>query len=125
MDPSNLGIFRMIDRRLAWADQRQKLLAQNVANSNTPGYLPRDLAPFEAWEKRPALAATAPLHLAGTGTAVGEANERPRSRTITGNGVAIEDQLLRVADTSNIQELSLNLHRRYAAMLRTAYGRNV
>ena len=31
------GVFDLAEQRLAWLDQRQRMLAQNVANANTPG----------------------------------------------------------------------------------------
>ena len=42
MDPTetgvaDIGLFRLAERRLAWVARRQELLAQNVANANTPG----------------------------------------------------------------------------------------
>ena len=46
MDPKTIGLFDLAERRLAWADQRQTVLAQNIANVNTPGYKPHDLRSF-------------------------------------------------------------------------------
>ena len=45
MDPKRIGLFDLAERRLAWADRRQAVLAQNIANANTPGYKPHDLHP--------------------------------------------------------------------------------
>ncbi len=123
MDPTDLGIFHLAEQRLAWVDRRQRLLAQNVANANTPGWQPRDVTPFQAALASPGLSQTSPLHQAPTGRTAGETQPRPHSKSINGNAVSIEEQLGRVADTAGIQELTLNLHRRYAAMLRTAFGR--
>ena len=123
MDPTDIGLFRLAERRLAWADQRQRLLAQNVANADTPGWQPRDLSPFQAVLAGPGLATTQPSHKPATGRAAGETPRPSHSRGPNGNTVSIEEQLVRVADTAAIQELSINLHRRYASMLRTAFGR--
>ena len=38
MDPKRIGLFDLAERRLAWTDQRRGVLAQNIANANTPGY---------------------------------------------------------------------------------------
>ena len=46
MDPSNLALFNLADRRLAHIGQRQEVLAQNIANADTPGWKSRDLKPF-------------------------------------------------------------------------------
>ena len=127
MDPTDIGLFQLAGRRLAWAGQRQAVLAQNVANANTPGYRPRDVAPFAAVlaQASPGLALTASNHMqAQPGPAEGSPHHaRPRERAPDGNAVSLEDQLMKVADTSSTQELALGLYRKYAGMFRTALGR--
>ena len=46
MDPGKLALFRLAEQRLAWLDRRQEVLAQNIANADTPGYAARDLPAF-------------------------------------------------------------------------------
>lgn len=123
MDPTDIGLFRLAEQRLAWADQRQQLLAKNVANANTPRYQPLDMAPFSAALKTPGLAQTTPQHLAGTGRAAGEAAIRAQERSPSGNTVSLEDQLSKVADTASTHEMVLNLHHKYQSMMRLALGR--
>jgi flagellar basal-body rod protein FlgB len=36
----------LAERRLGWLETRQRVLAQNIANADTPGYRPRDLTDF-------------------------------------------------------------------------------
>lgn len=38
MDPTDFDIFDRVDKRMHWLDQRQSLLAQDIANSNTPSF---------------------------------------------------------------------------------------
>ena len=123
MDPTDIGMFRLAEQRLAWVDRRQRLLAQNVANANTPGFVARDLAPFAAAMAGGTLAQTSARHLPGPGASGAEALTRPQARSPNGNAVSIEEQLGQVADTAGIQELAINLHRRYQTMVRTALGR--
>lgn len=132
MDPNavgsaDIGLFRLAEQRLAWVGRRQELLAQNVANANTPGYQPRDLPPFAkalaSVGPAAALARTDPMHIAMTSTLQSGQPTRPRERSPDGNGVSMEDQLTKVADTSNTQELVANLYRKYQGMFRTALGR--
>ncbi len=124
---TDIGLFRLAEQRLAWVGRRQELLAQNVANANTPGYQPRDLAPFAKAlanaDPSAALVRTDPKHIAVTGTLQSDRPTRPRERSPDGNGVSMEDQLTKVADTSNTQELVANLYRKYQGMFRTALGR--
>ncbi len=44
---SDLPIFSMLRTRMNWHQERQRLLAENVANADTPGFRPRDLAPLD------------------------------------------------------------------------------
>lgn len=135
MDPTDIGLFRLAERRLAWVDRRQELLAQNIANADTPAYTARDLPPFERALQRTApgtipgtasaLSQTSPLHLAGTGAATGGsvAPTRPHERTPDGNAVSIEEELTKVADTAGMHDLTSGLYRKYMGLFRTALGR--
>ena len=38
MDLSQRAPLALAERRLAWLDARQRVLAQNIANADTPGY---------------------------------------------------------------------------------------
>ncbi len=120
-----MGLFDLAERRLAWVDQRQALLAQNVANANTPGYAARDVTPFAQVlaQASPALARTSPMHLAGNLSGAGGAAPRPHERAPDGNAVSMEEQLTKVADTAGVQALTLNLFHKYAGLFRIALGK--
>ena len=126
MDPLRIGVFQVAEQRLAWADRRQQVLAQNVANISTPGFQAKDVAPFGAMlTASPALAQTAPGHLPGAAVQPGQARADTlrTGRAPDGNSVSVERELGAIADTSGIQELALNLHHSYQAMFKTAFGR--
>ena len=42
---SDIPILSMLRTRMQWAQERQRVLAENVANSDTPHYRARDLTP--------------------------------------------------------------------------------
>src|SRR5262249_21970299 len=46
MDTSQIPLFAMLRQRLGYLGERQRVIAQNVANTDTPGYAPRDLKAF-------------------------------------------------------------------------------
>ena len=124
MDPTQLNLLDMANRRLAWLDQRQGVLAQNIANASTPGWVPKDLPPFAASlaaETGTTLARIDPAHLAGTAHDIltGVAT-RPTARAPDGNAVAIDQQLAAVADSQTAQELVLNIYKTYLGMFNTA-----
>ena len=45
MPITDIPILSMLRERMEWHQERQRVLAENVANSDTPGYHARDLAP--------------------------------------------------------------------------------
>ena len=63
MPISNVSIFSMLRTKMQWHQERQRLLAENVANADTPKFQPRDLAP-------PALDRMQPAPVLGLGYAV-------------------------------------------------------
>ena len=44
---TDIPILSMLRTRLQWSQQRQAVLAENVANADTPSYRSRDLAPLK------------------------------------------------------------------------------
>ena len=126
MSNDGMGMFDLAEKRLAWIDKRQGLLAQNIANANTPGYVAKDLQPFAKTLARalPDLAMTNPAHLTGT-SSVGRTDPTilPSERAPDGNAVSIEDQLTKVADTDGAQALVTNLYKKYLGLYRIALGK--
>ena len=47
MPISDIPIFSMLRTKMQWHQERQKLLAENVSNADTPKFKPRDLAPLK------------------------------------------------------------------------------
>ena len=124
MDPTDIGLFHLAKERLAWVDRRQQLLAQNIANANTPGYQPHDLKNFSGVLRAVDLSQSSPMHMASVSHEAGEFLSHGAERAPAGNQVSIEAELSKVADTAGIQELVLNLQRSYAGMFRTVIGRS-
>ena len=44
MTVSDMSYFKALNTRMTWLTARQQVLAENVANANTPGFLSKDLA---------------------------------------------------------------------------------
>ena len=125
-DVSGIPLFALADRRLAWIDQRQQLLSQNVANADTPGWRARDLRPFAALLGKPpiTLAGTegATLAAGGATDAAGAATP-PGEVAPDGNGVVLDKELLKVAETDTAHELTTSVVQAWIGMFRTAIGR--
>ncbi len=129
MDQKRIGLFDLAERRLAWADQRQAVLAQNIANANTPGYKPHDLKSFATTlDKAGAVtpARTQPNHLAGTVAAAASNGvvDRTHMQSPDGNAVALDEQLVKVADTETTHALVTTIYKAYLGMFNIALGRS-
>ena len=124
-------LVSMLKTRMHWHQTRQKLLAENVSNADTPGFQPKDLraptfAPNGAVTGG-ALAAvrTDPSHLVA---ASGRAGEDPRNAgrfevTPSGNAVSLEEEMLKVAQNQSDYQMAASLYQKSLQMLRTAVGR--
>lgn len=122
-----LPLVSMLRDRMQWHQARQKVLAENVANANTPGFQPKDLRQSSgAPTPRPAavmIERTNPLHLASaSATEVGTASA-PRFETKpSGNAVSLEDEMMKVAENQSEYQLAASLYQKSLSMLRAAAG---
>jgi flagellar basal-body rod protein FlgB len=128
MGAMDIALFNLAEQRLAWADRRQEVLAQNIANANTPNWRSRDLVPFAAMLSHTqtiGMARTQANHLDGVGGGPVpiKTEASPTSRSPNGNTVTLDEQLTKVADTDTTQALVTNLYKSYLGMFRTVIGR--
>jgi flagellar basal-body rod protein FlgB len=132
MDLTKIPVFAAIGKRMEWLNQRQKVLAENVANANTPNFRPSDLAPQTFRDlvagssgKRVAMAGTSAGHIAGRpAPAAGLVKGKATDVSPSGNAVVIEEELMKVSETQANYALMTNLYRKHIGMLKTALGRH-
>ena len=124
MDPTDIGIFSLAARRLDWLDRRQTVLAQNIANVDTPGYTPRDLPPFAATlaDAAGTLRRTSSRQLPGVTRDLLAGGAQPEARAPDGNAVSLDTQLKDIADTATDQQLATTLYAKYLAMFQLTLG---
>ena len=132
MDIQGIGLFRMISQQLRWLGQRQEVLSQNLANSDTPGYQARDVEPIGFGDALRQVAAVRPAvtqagHLQGKAadpTAAKMKTIVPWEVSPDGNGVVLEQQMTALAETQADYQMATELYRKQVAMLKTAIGSN-
>ena len=133
---TDISILSMLRTRLQWAQERQRVLAENVANADTPNYRGRDLAPlkFEAPNEVAAtpvaavsLIRTESGHIAG----IGPSNSPFRSESKgpyevrpTGNTVSLEQEMMKVAANQMDYQAATALYTRSLRLIKTALGKN-
>ncbi|MGC2856121.1 flagellar basal body rod protein FlgB [Novispirillum sp. DQ9] len=134
MDFDKLSLFRMARMRMDWLKQRQKVLAENISNADTPGYRAKDIRELDfkrmaldAVEKAPGPAVTNPGHVSGGLPDIGPYRQITERRTfetsIDGNPIVLEEQMENMARTRSSYTLTLSLLRKNMQMLNAALGR--
>jgi flagellar basal-body rod protein FlgB len=131
MDLNNLKLFKMALTRMDWAAQRQKVLAQNISNADTPDYRPKDLKQVNfkdvlkgQMDVRVPVARTDARHLKGTIPEAEPFRENAVRKTFEespdGNQVVIEEQMQKVSDTRADYNTAVQLMQTHMKMLRIA-----
>ena len=141
MDVSKIPIMQALTKRMSWLHRKQGVLAQNIANADTPDYKPNklkeqtfdsllDLAPGGgAIRNKVALRRTDARHFSVTGeTMIGgrvvEERQEDLETTPTGNSVVIEHQMMDLTNTQVEYGMIVNLYKKNMALLKSAIGRS-
>ena len=128
MSITDLPLLSQIKGRLTWLDERQRVIAENVANADTPGYASRDLsqpADFAAALRQGGglrMTRTSAMHIAPAGpVAHFQAKAAPDSETtLDGNSVVVEEQMLKMAESRMAYDAAIGLYQKSMQMLRLA-----
>jgi flagellar basal-body rod protein FlgB len=132
VDLANTPFFGMLRARLDQLSERQRLIAENIANASTPGYRPRDVdtAGFEramasaaqARSGATTIARTNPGHMSpGGGSLQASVVTRDDSETtMDGNAVVLEEQMARAAETRMAFETGIALYQKGLELVRMA-----
>lgn len=129
MDLSKQPLFRLMTDRMAFLGQRQKVLAQNIANADTPNYQARDMKPFnfraqiESEARRVVPVATQERHLPPVSKPEPfkvEKIRKPYETSVSRNGVVLEEQMSKVAETQVDYQMTAQLYRKYVDMMKAS-----
>ncbi|MCX5618112.1 flagellar biosynthesis protein FlgB [Bombella sp. TMW 2.2543] len=117
-------LLNLAERRMSWLQNRESVLAGNVANANTPHYSPKDVSPFQGVLNAAhgvALKRTNPAHMLGP---AGEthAHKQGGRASLDGNRVVLEDELGKIAQTSDQQRFATTVYGRYMGLYGMALG---
>lgn len=132
---SDIPILSMLRTRMNWGQERQRVLAENIANADTPNFRPHDLAPPK-FDSAPAIASggptvmlarTEPGHLAGPDGGSAEfrgQNTKGYEIQPTGNAVSLEDEMMKLAANQMDYQAATALYTRSLNMLKIAIGKS-
>lgn len=128
---SDLPILSMLRTKMEWHQARQKVLAENVANADSPEFRPHDLK-MPDFERRMQPVSTVSLmrtesdHIAGTAmSAPGFRSQTQGGYEIrpTGNAVSLEDEMIKVAANQMDFQAATALYTHSLNLIKTALGK--
>ncbi len=140
MTIQDIGLFQAIGAKMDYLNQRQSIIAQNVANSDTPGYRPQDLVDVnfadmlrEQTQSSNGVPAVRQVSIAATDNGhIGGVNESANVRSAksrepyevapAGNAVIMEEQLIKAGQNAMDYNLMLSVLQKEVGMIRTALG---
>lgn len=133
MRPDDIPVLGILRQALGYHSDRQRVIAENVANANTPGYVPDDIPQSEFARalsgaqstSRVTLNASEAGHIQGrvssTGSGAWRAVAAPDSETtINGNAVVLEEQMVRSGENRMRFETALGLYQKSLSLIRMA-----
>ncbi len=135
MTIQDIGLFQAIGAKMDFLNQRQSIIAQNVANADTPGYRPKDLVDVDfssMLEKKAtgnvnlvSVATTDDQHL-GNPNATGDVNSRKQRDTYevapAGNAVIMEEQLMHAGQNAMDYNMMVNVYQKQIGLFKIALG---
>jgi flagellar basal-body rod protein FlgB len=137
MSLDQIPVFGVLRGSMHMLTERQKLLAENIANADTPGFTPRDVDQ-KSFQKALASAVGGrsshalglktsnskhfQAHGASSGAlgAVAIKNAPNSETTLNGNSVVLEEQVASLADTRMRYETAVGLYQKSLSLIRLA-----
>lgn len=134
MTMDNIALFKALGAKMDYLNQRQRIISQNIANSDTPGYQPKDLKKVDfsavlkdvsGEGKNVSIRTTKGNHLPAGGD-IADPKSAKQKETYevapAGNAVIMEEQLINSGQNVMDYNLMTNLYQKNVNMIRTALG---
>ena len=131
MSLADITLFSMLRGRLGYLSEQQKVVAQNIANAETPKYTAQDLKPFgfKAHLKAQApvmMAVSQPGHMTpksqrgGLGAAYKAVRTPDSETTLNGNTVVLEEEMIKMSDARINYDAAITFYQKSMSLLRMA-----
>jgi flagellar basal-body rod protein FlgB len=134
MTLDEIPLFAMLKSKLSYTNERQRLIAQNIANADTPDFAPVDLKPFSFQQALNGTSAGSgsgglemqrsdPRHMASRRAPAGPAKAVTSADTearLDGNQVVLEDQMMKMSEARQDYDTAITFYTQALNLLRTA-----
>lgn len=131
----NLGLMKALNAKMGYLNHRQRVISQNIANADTPGYQAKDLSEIDFGSLLDKVSSTKKkinvridstneMHMPAPGaTHGGEAKEQRKGLyevSPSGNAVVMEQQLINSNRTMIDYNMMSNIYKKQLSMMKTA-----
>jgi flagellar basal-body rod protein FlgB len=134
MSITDIPTLSVLRTKMQWHQERQRLLSENVANSDTPNFKPRDLVAPKFDDSGATVDSMGPLSLVRTSAAhiapsYGGSNEFDQNRRVgfetrpAGNAVSLEEEMMKVSSNQMDYAAVTQLYSKSLEILKTAIGK--
>jgi flagellar basal-body rod protein FlgB len=140
MRPDDVSVLALLRQSMSFNTERQRVISENVANANTPGYTAKDLDESEFnravqrqlrgheagnGPSRVRMLTSEAGHMSGSAGGSASRNwgttDAPDSETtVNGNSVVLEEQMVRAQETRMQYESALTLYQKSLGLIRMA-----
>ena len=124
-----LTLIKMASAMARHASARHRVIAENVANADTPGYQARDVKPFSHYvNEELTLKATRPQHFGAGGPLASSqlpaaTMDETVQTTANGNSVSLEREMLKGVESQGQHTLAMTIYRKTHDLMRLGLGR--
>lgn len=123
-----LNVFNIAYSMATHAGKRQALVAENIANADTPGYHAKDIKPFKeiyaAGSAHGGMTVTRASHLNGGDELSWAVTTNDSAVDPNNNSVSIEEEMLRGVETKRQHDRAMAIYKSSMNVLRSSLGRN-
>ena len=131
---NDFPVLSALRTKMQWHQERQRVLSENVANSDTPNFKPRDLVEpkFDstgavAGSMGPlAMTRTSAAHITTASADAGDFDQNKRTGFQTrpaGNAVSLEEEMMKVSANQMDYAAVTSLYSKSLHLLKTAIGK--
>jgi len=127
MGSSVSGLIDLLTQKMSYLNQKQAVLAENVANVDTPNYKQLELKPFtfgDALKQASVgMTVTDPRHITPASMAGANAHtiqSKDTETTASGNSVDIETQMMEVSKTNADYQTMASIYHKMTGLVKIA-----
>ena len=144
MNLDEIPLFSMLRGRMSYLAERQRVIAENVANADTPGYKPRDMKPFsfesqlgggqgggfgggpgmlaptQSQSGHMSIPAMPAFGSSGSGANSNTVKSADSETTLDGNGVVLEEEMMKMTEARMDYDAAVSFYQKALGLLRMA-----